>query len=90
MIVRGYSGSSEDVHYVFVYNGEDKSLCDTFTAVKGPYVQNIQCRDTVGQSVTVEVNNYINMYEIEIYGRSFGKWGFSLNILNTKNDKVVI
>jgi len=71
VIARGYSGSSEDVHYVFVYDGEDKSLCDTFTAVKGPYVQTIQCRDTVGQSVTVEVNDYINMYEIEIYGKSF-------------------
>ena len=76
MIRKGYSHSSENIYSIFVYIGEKKKLCGRYTGVTDDYEAKVECGCVRSDSVSIEVNNHINIFDIEIY-QVEGKYTYS-------------
>ena len=67
-IRKGYSQGPNIPLTVFVYDGEEKTLCGTVTGTdRFYYGKVVECGGTRGDSVRIEAQNIINIFEINFY-----------------------
>lgn len=69
VIKKGHSHKPGNIYKVSVCNGEEKTLCGTYTPAHLDYFdETVDCGSVRGDSAIIELNFCINIHEIEIYG----------------------
>ena len=69
IIKKGFSHRAANLYSVYVCDREEKTLCGTYTPVhqKSHYSAAVECSGARGDSVKIELDYHINLFEIEIY-----------------------
>ena len=65
-----HSNATDKLFSVYVYYGEIKALCGTYRTIGRYFDMTVECGDRIGESVSIEVNHHINMFEIEVWPRA--------------------
>ena len=83
VIKKGHSHKQTNVYKVSVYNGKEKRLCGTYAPGVGGsnyFDEAAECGGVRGDSLMIELDFCINIYELEIYGKpATGESGLDTN-----------